>query len=62
MIKPEPAIYAHLCQRFGLDRRCAVLIDDSAANLAAAAAFGLGTLHFHSSERLAVALEALGLL
>ena len=62
MIKPDPAIFAHLCVRFGLDPGAAVLIDDSPANVAAAEAFGLGAIRFQSPERLASALRTLGLL
>ncbi len=62
LIKPERAIFAHLCDRFGLDRRAAVLIDDSPANVAAATDFGLDAVRFHSPERLEGALVSLGLL
>ncbi len=52
MIKPDPAIFAHLCTRFRLDPARALLVDDSPANVAAAETFGLHAVRFHSPERL----------
>lgn len=45
-VKPEPAIYRILLDRYGLCADETLFIDDRSANLDAAAAFGLGTFLF----------------
>jgi len=45
-VKPSPAIYQALCDRFSIDPSNAVFIDDSAINIAGAQNFGLHTIHF----------------
>lgn len=60
LIKPEPAIYAHLLARFGLDAAQTVFIDDTAANLPPAAAFGMRTIRFEDAVQCARELAALG--
>ena len=45
-IKPDPAIYACICEKYGLNPSECLFIDDNAANIAAAAEFGLNTVHF----------------
>ncbi len=62
LVKPEPAIFAHLCQSHGLAPERAVFVDDAADNVAAAAQFGFRAVQFHSPEQLRVDLAALGLL
>lgn len=46
LIKPDPAIYKLLCDKYKLNPKNAVFIDDNAANIAAANVFGLNTVHF----------------
>ena len=62
MLKPEPGIYRRCLDRNGLEAGRSVFIDDSAANVAGAAALGIDALHFTSASALAAALAARGLL
>lgn len=62
LCKPEPAIYAYLLRAYGLDGAQTVFIDDSAANLTAAAQFGMRTIHFTTPAQAACQLQALGCL
>ena len=59
--KPEAEIFRRLLDRNGLSAREAIFIDDSAPNVAGAAAFGLTAIHFTGPESLADALNAAGL-
>jgi putative hydrolase of the HAD superfamily len=58
--KPEPAIYRHLIDGFGLDPASTVFIDDMQVNLDAASAAGLHTVLFASVESCRRDLESLG--
>jgi putative hydrolase of the HAD superfamily len=50
--KPDPHGYAVLCERFGIDPRRAVLVEDMAQNLAPAKALGMTTVWVdNGSER-----------
>lgn len=60
LIKPEPAIYAHLLQHHGLAAGETVFIDDVEANVAAAARFGMRTIRFESAAQCEGALRQLG--
>ena len=60
--KPDPRIFALLLERYGLDPRSTVYIDDSAKNVAAGEAAGLRSLRFDSPEQLRADLTELGLL
>jgi len=60
--KPEPAIFEHLCQSFDLAPAASVFIDDSRANVAAAADLGFHTLHFESAATLRAGLVDIGVL
>lgn len=62
VIKPEPAIYQILLERFGLDPAETVFIDDMVENLEAAARFGIEVIHFRSADQCARELAALGCL
>lgn len=57
LIKPEPAIFALLGERHGLEPARTVFIDDLAANVAAAQAFGWHALQFHDAARLEPLLQ-----
>jgi 2-haloacid dehalogenase len=62
MKKPEPRIYRLLLERIGRKAEECVFIDDSSANVAAAADLGFAVIHFSSPEQLRNALTALGVL
>jgi 2-haloacid dehalogenase len=61
LVKPDAAIYDHTIARFGVVPGRTVFIDDSAKNVAGAAAAGLRAVHFTGPEALARDLAALGL-
>lgn len=58
LIKPDPAIYQLLCDRYNLDPSEAVFIDDNPANVTSSRAFGLNTIHFQSYDQARKELEA----
>lgn len=60
-IKPEPAIYQLLQERYALEPNRTVFIDDLLANVQAARAIGWHGIHFSSVQQLAQALQDLGL-
>ena len=49
-IKPDPRIYAMLCENCGLNPEEALFIDDNAANIEAARQFGLHAIRFEGYE------------
>jgi 2-haloacid dehalogenase/putative hydrolase of the HAD superfamily len=61
VMKPDPKIYAIACERFGYAPGDLLFVDDSARNIAAAAALGFDTHHFTDPAALAPALAARGL-
>jgi 2-haloacid dehalogenase len=60
--KPDPAIFRQLLNRYGLDPAATVFIDDSEANVRAAAAEGMIALRFEDAPTLREALVRFGLL
>jgi putative hydrolase of the HAD superfamily len=46
MVKPEPGIFLHLLQAFGLDPQNCVFIDDGPANIEIAQSLGIHGIHF----------------
>lgn len=60
--KPNSEIFRRLLGRFGLDAATTLLVDDSAANVAAAAAVGMQALRFESPEQLRRRLSDAGVL
>ena len=62
IIKPDPRIFALLIERFAIEPRCTVYIDDVEANAAAALPFGIHAIHFTTPEKLREELVGLGLL
>jgi 2-haloacid dehalogenase len=62
MAKPDPQIFELLLDRFRLDARTTLFIDDNAGNLRPAAALGMATLHYASSASLRHFLGRVGLL
>ncbi len=61
VIKPEQDIFERLLARFHLRAEATVMIDDSAANLRAAAGLGMRAVPFHSPLQLRSSLGELGL-
>lgn len=62
VLKPEPEIYAHVEAETGIAPEAMLFIDDSAANIAAAAERGWQVHHFEGASGLAQRLVAEGLL
>jgi 2-haloacid dehalogenase len=62
VIKPDPRIFQLLIERFAIDPRRTVYIDDVAANATAARPFGIHAIHFTNPAALREELAALGLL
>jgi 2-haloacid dehalogenase len=62
LAKPDPAIFALLVERHGLDPAVTVFVDDSPANVEAAEAAGLRALQFTGADALRRDLSRLGLL
>ena len=60
LIKPDPAIYRLLCERFGVQPQRAVFIDDSLPNVEGARRIGMHAIHFTAPERLEAQLADLG--
>ena len=58
--KPDARIYEILLDRIGRTAEECVFIDDSAANIAAAADLGFGVIHFQDAEQLRKELTAFG--
>jgi putative hydrolase of the HAD superfamily len=59
LVKPEPAIFEHLRERFGLDFAASVFVDDLPPNVASARALGLRSILFESPEQCEAELAAL---
>jgi HAD superfamily hydrolase (TIGR01509 family) len=57
VLKPEPAIFELVLERFGLDPSTTLFIDDSLRNVEAAAALGFVTHHFTDAASLAVFVD-----
>jgi 2-haloacid dehalogenase len=62
MIKPDPAIFQLMVDRFGLDPESTFYVDDSAANVAAADRLGFDAVQFTSPAQLRRDLAARRLL
>jgi 2-haloacid dehalogenase len=62
LVKPDPAIFRHAIAAIGAPAERCLFIDDSAANVAAAAELGLLTHRFTAPAPLRQDLERLGLL
>lgn len=62
LIKPDPAIFIHFLERYGLAAEDCVFIDDSPMNTAAAEKLGFHGVAFESAAGLRGALEGWGLL
>lgn len=62
VMKPDPAIYRLVCDRFGLAPGDILFVDDSARNIEAADALGFDTHHFTDPKALGPAFARRGLL
>jgi 2-haloacid dehalogenase len=62
VLKPDPAIYRLLLDRYAIDPYRAVFIDDSALNAEGGRSLGIHGIHFTSAPALRAELAALGLL
>src|SRR5215469_2971199 len=62
VIKPDRHIFELLLERFAIDPKRAVYIDDAAANVDAARPFGIHAIHFTTATNLRAELTELGLL
>ncbi len=62
LIKPDPAIFHRLLERYGLDASTTLFIDDSEKNVLAARDLGFKVHHFQSPEGLGAALDGYDLL
>jgi len=62
LLKPDPALFHRLLDRFALDPATTLFIDDVAANVEGADALGMRTHHFTGAAGLRGALERQGML
>jgi 2-haloacid dehalogenase len=62
VIKPDPAIFRRLFERFELEPSATVMIDDQARNIETARGLGMQTVHYRSPAQLGRSLEQLGVL
>jgi 2-haloacid dehalogenase len=62
LVKPDPRIFEHLARRFGIDAGASVFVDDSAANVEAAARLGFRAFRFTDAAALRDELVRLELL
>ena len=61
LCKPEPAIYRHALETYGLRAEETVFIDDVEVNVAAAATLGMRTIQFRDAAQCERELRSLGL-
>ena len=62
LVKPDPAIYQLLLDRYQIVPEKSIFIDDSLRNVETAAKIGIHALHFTSSDKLRTELGIYGLL
>lgn len=62
LVKPDPAIFHLLLDRYGLEPQEGIFIDDSARNVDAAARLGFHTVHVQPGVDVRQAVERLGLI
>ena len=60
--KPDPAIFQHLLERFGLEAERTLFVDDSERNVEAARRLGFEALRFESAPQLRRELDLRGVL
>jgi 2-haloacid dehalogenase len=62
MVKPDPAVYRCLIERFGLQAPSCLFIDDVEANVAAASSIGMQAVRYRSAPQLRHELQRRGAL
>lgn len=62
MVKPDPALFSLLCERYLLDPARILFVDDSSANCAGAESVGMHAHHFGGAAELRSRLAELGVL
>jgi 2-haloacid dehalogenase len=62
VLRPDPAIYQLLIDRYGIDPDRAVFVDDVAVNAEGGKPLGIHGIHFIGAPALRAALVELGLL
>lgn len=62
MVKPDPAVYRYLVERFGLEAPSCLFVDDVEANVAAASSIGMQAVRYLSSQQLRHDLQMRGAL
>ncbi|MEO5563584.1 MAG: HAD family phosphatase [Chitinophagaceae bacterium] len=62
MRKPFPEFYQRLLDRYHVDPKKALFIDDNLRNVKAAQELGITSIHFHSPEQLKKELKELGVI
>lgn len=62
VVKPDPAIFRVLCERYGLVPQASLFVDDSPGNVEAARSLGFPAHHFRRADALRRELADLGLL
>jgi 2-haloacid dehalogenase len=62
LAKPDPAIFHHLLERFGLVSQSTLFIDDHEPNIVAARALGIQAIRFQDATHLRQHLVSLGVL
>lgn len=62
LLKPEPAIFAHMLTQFGLSADDCLFFDDTLANVEAARSCGIQAIHFTDAKLCRDELESLGFL
>ena len=58
LVKPDPRIFDHLCERYALDPGETLFIDDHLPNIESADRSGFRTIHFIDAERCRQGIEA----
>jgi epoxide hydrolase-like predicted phosphatase len=62
MVKPDPAVYRYVVERFGLEAPSCLFVDDVEANVAAASSIGMQAVRYLSSRQLRHDLQMRGAL
>jgi len=61
LLKPDPAIFQHALQKYGLTAERTVFVDDIAANADAARRLGMKAVHFNNPDQARTELTNLGI-
>lgn len=61
LVKPDPALFRRVLERYGLDASRTAFVDDARRNVDGAATLGLRAVHFTGASALRAELAAMGL-